>query len=119
MRGEATRQPSQDAGIVTVGEQADAALGPQDEQNHAHWRLAACGGLDDVTLRHVAAEAGVPARQLQYYFGTREHLLLGALEILNADAERRAAERMSDLGPDPSPRAVARAVLLELLPLNA
>jgi AcrR family transcriptional regulator len=88
------------------------------ELAEAVWRLAARGGLEDVTLRHVAAEAGVPARQLQYYFGTRERLLLGALEILNADAGRRAAERMSDLGPDPSPRAVVRAVLLELLPLD-
>jgi AcrR family transcriptional regulator len=84
----------------------------------AVWRLAARGGLEDVTLRHVAAEAGVPARQLQYYFGTRENLLLGALEILNADAERRAVQRMSDLGPGPSPRAALRAILLELLPLD-
>jgi AcrR family transcriptional regulator len=93
-----------------------------DERRHrlaeAVWRLAARGGLEDVTLRHVAAEAGVPARQLQYYFGTREHLLLGALEILNSDAERRAAQRMSELGPDPSPRAAVRAILLELLPLD-
>ncbi|BCB81170.1 TetR/AcrR family transcriptional regulator [Phytohabitans flavus] len=80
--------------------------------------MAARRGLEDVTLRQVAAEAGVPARQLQYYFGTRDHLLLGALEILNADAERRAAERMADLGEEPSPRALVRAVLFELLPLD-
>lgn len=93
-----------------------------DERRHhlaqAVWRLAARGGLEDVTLRRVAAEAGVPARQLQYYFGTRERLLLGALEILNADAEQRAARRTDALGPDPSPRAVVRAVLHELLPLD-
>ncbi|WP_089295748.1 TetR/AcrR family transcriptional regulator [Actinoplanes regularis] len=95
-----------------------------DHQERRHriaravWRLAARGGLESVTLRQVATEAGVPPRQLQYYFGAREHLLLGALEILNADAERRAAERMDELGADPSPRALVRAVLLELLPLD-
>lgn len=95
-----------------------------DHQERRHqiaeavWRLAGRGGLEDVTLRHVAAGAGVPARQLQYYFGTRERLLLGALEILNADAERQAATRMGDLGSEPSPRAVVRAILLELLPLD-
>lgn len=84
----------------------------------AVWRLATRSGLEGVTLRQVAAEAGVPARQLQYYFGTREQLLLGALEVLNAEAERRAGERMANLGDDPPLRAVLRAVLLELLPLD-
>ncbi|SFK58269.1 transcriptional regulator, TetR family [Streptosporangium canum] len=85
----------------------------------AVWRLATCGGLEDVTLRQVAAEAGVSARLLQYYFGTRDQLLLGALEILNDDAERRARERLAMLGEAPGMHAVVRGVLLELLPLDA
>src|SRR3954471_3719079 len=84
----------------------------------AVWRLATKGGLEQVTLRRVAAEAGVSARLLQYYFGTRAQLLLGALEILNTEAERRARERLEVSGEAPSPRAVVRAVLLELLPLD-
>jgi len=84
----------------------------------AVWRLAATGGLEDVTLRQVATEAGVSARLLQYYFGTRDQLLLGALEILNADAEQRARERMAALGDAPTMHAVVRGVLLELLPLD-
>ncbi|WP_106396730.1 TetR/AcrR family transcriptional regulator [Actinocorallia populi] len=84
----------------------------------AVWRLAARGGLEDVTLRQVAAEAAVSARLLQYYFGTRDDLLLAALEILNADAEHRARERVAALGDDPAPRAVLRGVLMELLPLD-
>ncbi|MEU4426187.1 TetR/AcrR family transcriptional regulator [Actinoplanes sp. NPDC024001] len=93
-----------------------------DHQQRRHqiaeavWRLAVRGGLETVTLRHVAAEAGVPARQLQYYFGTREQLLLGALEILNTDAELRAAQRMATLGDNPQP--LVRGILLELLPLD-
>jgi AcrR family transcriptional regulator len=84
----------------------------------AVWRLATRGGLETVTLRQVAAEAGVPPRQLQYYFGARDKLLLGALEILNADAEQRAIERLSALGEAPDIRAVVRGVLLEMLPLD-
>jgi AcrR family transcriptional regulator len=84
----------------------------------AVWRLATRGGLEDVTLRHVAAEAGVSARLLQYYFGTRADLLLGALRILNDDAERRARERLAMLGEAPGMHAIVRGVLLELLPVD-
>ncbi|MFC8529848.1 TetR/AcrR family transcriptional regulator [Nocardia sp. NPDC057227] len=84
----------------------------------AVWRLAARGGLEQVTLRQVAAEAGVSVRLLQYYFGTRDQMLLGALEILNADAEATAKERLAALGPDPGLRAVVRGVVLEMLPLD-
>ncbi|YCK39829.1 TetR/AcrR family transcriptional regulator [Actinomadura sp. ATCC 39365] len=84
----------------------------------AVWRLATRGGLEDVTLRQVATEAGVSARLLQYYFGTRDQLLLGALKILNDDAERRARERLALLGDAPGMRAIVRGVLLELLPLD-
>ncbi|MET9325224.1 TetR family transcriptional regulator C-terminal domain-containing protein [Tsukamurella sp. NPDC003166] len=84
----------------------------------AVWRLAMRGGLEQVTLRQVAAEADVSARLLQYYFGTRDQVLLGALEILNADAERQAKGRMAELGESPSIRAVVRGILLEMLPLD-
>jgi AcrR family transcriptional regulator len=84
----------------------------------AVWRLAVRGGLENVTLRQVAAEAEVSARLVQYYFGTRDRLLLGALEVLNADAEQRAKERVAALGRAPGPRATVRGVLLELLPLD-
>jgi len=84
----------------------------------AVWRLASRGGLEDVTLRQVAAEAGLSPRLLQYYFGTRNDLLLGALDILNSDAEKQARERIEALGPSPGMAAIVRTVLLELLPLD-
>ncbi|GAB3605081.1 TetR/AcrR family transcriptional regulator [Conyzicola nivalis] len=84
----------------------------------AVWRLAARGGLEDVTLRQVAQEAGVSARLLQHYFGTRHGLLLGSLQLLNEDAQLRARERVEALGSDLSLRETVRAVLLELLPLD-
>lgn len=76
------------------------------------------GGLEDVSLRHVAAEAGVSMRLVQYYFGNREDLLLAALAMLNAEAERQARERVTALGDDPGPRAVLRGVLAEMLPMD-
>ncbi|WP_061290907.1 TetR/AcrR family transcriptional regulator [Herbidospora cretacea] len=82
----------------------------------AVWRLAGRGGLEEVTLRQVAAEADVSVRLVQYYFGTRDDLLLGALEIINADAGERARERVEAQGP--GLREIVRAVLLELLPLD-
>lgn len=85
----------------------------------AVWRLAIRGGLEQVTLRRAAAEAGVSPRLLQYYFGTRDQLLLGALEILNAEAEQQATDRISSLGEAPSTREIVRGVLLEMLPLDA
>ncbi|MEV6873402.1 TetR family transcriptional regulator C-terminal domain-containing protein [Amycolatopsis sp. NPDC051128] len=84
----------------------------------AVWRLAARHGLESVTLRQVATEAGVSMRLVQYYFGTRSGLLLSALELLNADAERTGQERIAALGTDPGPRALLRGLLLELLPLD-
>lgn len=85
----------------------------------AVWRLAMRGGLEQVTLRQVAAEADVSARLLQYYFGTRDQVLLGALEILNVEAEQQAEARMASLGDAPGIRAIVRGVLLEMLPLDA
>lgn len=83
----------------------------------AVWRIASARGLEDVSLRKVAAEAGVSLRLVQYYFGTRDDLLLGALEILNADA---GATIRAGIGPeeDTTPREVLRALLVGMLPVD-
>ncbi|MEU6154536.1 TetR/AcrR family transcriptional regulator [Actinosynnema sp. NPDC047251] len=58
----------------------------------AVWALAVRGGLEGVTLRGVAAEAGVSMGQVQHYFPTMEALVRDALERavreLNARIER-------------------------------
>jgi AcrR family transcriptional regulator len=83
----------------------------------AVWRIASARGLEDVSLRKVAAEAGVSLRLVQYYFGTRDDLLLGALEILNADAGESIR---AELGPEEeaAPREVLRAMLVGMLPVG-
>lgn len=84
----------------------------------AVWSLAAKTGLEAVTMRQVADEAGVSMRLVQYYFGTRTSLLLGALELLNAQGEKVARRRVARVGAAPSVDKLVRAVLLELLPLD-
>lgn len=79
----------------------------------AVWRIASTRGLEDVSLRKVAAEAGVSLRLVQYYFGSRDDLLLGALEILNAGT-RAGAGPAAGAGP----REVLRALLVGMLPVD-
>lgn len=73
---------------------------PQSEQRRrgilvAVLRIVAAGGVDAVTHRRVAAEAGVPLGSTTYYFRSRDELLLEAFRLyvagnteLYADLER-------------------------------
>ena len=82
----------------------------------AVWRIASARGLEDVSLRKVAAEAGVSLRLVQYYFGTRNDLLLGALEILNQEFDDRTHQ---DVPEGATPREILHAMLVGMLPLDA
>lgn len=45
---------------------------------HSTWRLMATRGLEAVTFRNVADDAGVSVGRVQHHFGTREGLLLSS-----------------------------------------
>jgi AcrR family transcriptional regulator len=84
-------------------------------------RTAATRGLHATGMREVAAEAGVSLRLVQYYFGTKEELLLSAMQQLAARFSDRAMARISKLKEtaDPvSPRDVIAAILTEGLPAD-
>lgn len=50
------------------------------------------GGYGEISTRRIAQEAGVPLSQIHYHFGSKQGLLLGLLEHLNARLlERQAA----------------------------
>jgi AcrR family transcriptional regulator len=69
-------------------------------------------------MREVAAEAGVSLRLVQYYFGTKEELLLAAMQHLAAQFGERALARIKRVKEteDPaSPRSVIAAILAEAL----
>jgi AcrR family transcriptional regulator len=70
-------------------------------------------GLDAVSIRTVAREAGVSIGAVQHHFPTKDDLLLAAY----ARAIDRVVARAAGLPSEPA--AYVRALLRELLPLDA
>jgi AcrR family transcriptional regulator len=84
-------------------------------------RTAAVRGLHATGMREVAAEAGVSLRLVQYYFGTKEELLLAAMQHLAARFGARATARFreaSGSASPASPRDVIAAILAQALPAD-
>ena len=85
------------------------------ELREAVWRLASRDGLEAVTVRGVANEAGCSTGALVHYFDDKEELLLFAFRTVAERVMRRVAaaeEGTTD------PLELARAMLLEGLPLD-
>ena len=84
-------------------------------------RAAAARGLHATGMREVAAEAGVSLRLVQYYFGTKEELMLFGMQHLAAQFGKRAMTRINRLKETESPvhpRDVIAAILTEGLPVD-
>jgi AcrR family transcriptional regulator len=84
-------------------------------------RTAAMRGLHATGMREVAAEAGVSLRLVQYYFGTKEELVLAAMQQLAAQFSDRAMARIRQSRPGDGParpRDVITANLTETLPAD-
>ncbi|MFC0527458.1 TetR/AcrR family transcriptional regulator [Phytohabitans kaempferiae] len=81
-------------------------------------RVAGERGLEAVSLRHVAAEAGVTSGMVQHYFRTKDEMMRFAIEVVRERGEARLAEATARLGPDPTPRALLRTIVAELLPVD-
>ncbi|MFI7094266.1 TetR/AcrR family transcriptional regulator [Streptomyces lydicus] len=81
-------------------------------------RVAGRRGLHAVGMREVAAEAGVSLRLVQYYFETKEKLLLYGLQQLAGQLGARVAERLRAAGDNPGPRATIETLLRESLPAD-
>ena len=72
-------------------------------------------------MREVAAEAGVSLRLVQYYFGTKEELLLAATHELAVQYSERALARIrrtGETGSPAGPRDIIAAILAEGLPAD-
>jgi TetR/AcrR family transcriptional regulator, transcriptional repressor of bet genes len=81
----------------------------------AVWRLASSEGVEAITVRRVAAEAGWSTGALVHYFGDKEELIRFAFKLTADRVARRfdaAAARLSD------PLELARTMLVEALPLD-
>jgi AcrR family transcriptional regulator len=84
-------------------------------------RAAAARGLHATGMREVAAEAGVSLRLVQYYFGTKEELLLAGMQHLAVRFSERAMTRIrrsKAAGAPAGPRDVIAAILTEGLPAD-
>jgi TetR/AcrR family transcriptional regulator, transcriptional repressor of bet genes len=81
----------------------------------AVWRLASRDGLEAVTVRNVAEEAGWSTGAVVHYFSDKEELVLSAFETVADRVGRRLAEA-ADRGGEPFD--LARAWLVEGLPLD-
>jgi AcrR family transcriptional regulator len=81
----------------------------------AAWRVLTRDGLAALSVRNVAAEAGLAPSSLRYTFPTQASVRERAVEVVLDRLHARVAA-IPDL---PDGRAWARAALLELLPLDA
>ncbi|NJP33964.1 TetR/AcrR family transcriptional regulator [Micromonospora thermarum] len=81
-------------------------------------RVAAQQGLEAVSLRHVAAAAGVSAGMVQHYFRTKDEMMAFALSVVRDRSQARVTDAVAALGDRPAPRQLLRAMIAALLPLD-
>ncbi|WP_051755674.1 TetR/AcrR family transcriptional regulator [Kitasatospora purpeofusca] len=81
-------------------------------------RIADTQGLQSASMRAVAAEAGVSLRLVQYYFETKQGLLLDALTRLAAQLQARMEKWIGEAGSPPTPRGTVTAILSCILPTD-
>ena len=84
------------------------------EVAEAAWRVLSTRGVGALSVRTVAAEAGLATGSLRRAFPTQEALLVFSLELV----ARRVRERIGELDLAAPPPAPQTAVLRELLPLD-
>jgi AcrR family transcriptional regulator len=79
-------------------------------------RITLKGGMHTATFREVAAEAGISVRLVQYYFGTKDQLLLTTQQHV----AQRSIERLREwiAATDGSPRAWLRAFMTSFIPTD-
>jgi AcrR family transcriptional regulator len=99
--------------IETVGR--PATISPYDLID-ALMRVVAQRGLDAVSVRAVAGEAGVSIGAVQYHFATKDELLLAAYRRAIDQVTARARTISRDSA---GPAEYVRALLRDLLPLDA
>lgn len=81
----------------------------------ATWRVILKKGLEGVTVRNVAKEAGFSFSLIRHYFQTHSDLLAFSMQLV-AD---RVTERVKALSPPKHhPRQYVETIIAELLPLD-
>jgi len=83
--------------------------------SEAAWRVLVRDGLTELSVRKVAAEAGLPPSSLRYSFPTQASVRDRAVALLVDRLEARVARHADH---DEAGEREARSILLELLPLD-
>ena len=87
----------------------------REELARALWQVVTDKGIAAVSIREVAATAGVSAGSLRHLFPTRERLVIAAAEQMLHNVERRILA----LPRDVPPLRFAEQALAQALPLDA
>jgi AcrR family transcriptional regulator len=87
----------------------------REELARAMWEVIRRDGIDRVSVRSVAAEAGVSAGSLRHYFPSQAELIGFAMELV----EVRTRERISRIDLSGTPMERVTALAEEVLPLDA
>jgi AcrR family transcriptional regulator len=80
----------------------------------AVWQVIARDGVDEISIRSVAAASGWSSGALRHYFSTRAELLAFACE----QVIEQVTERISRMRPTDDPIQTVRAILLETMPVD-
>ena len=86
----------------------------REEIAEATWRVIHSSGISGVSIRTVAAEAGLSTGSIRHVFPSRADLITHAMELVGL----RARDRISRHFEEADPRARATRVIHELLPLD-
>ena len=84
------------------------------EVAHAVWRIVLRDGVSAVSIRDVAAEAGLAVGSVRHVFGSKAELLEYSMALVHEQTRDRVAAHFAIKDP----RKFAEAVLAELLPLD-
>lgn len=87
----------------------------REEIAEATWRVILAHGTCGVSIRNVAAEAGISTGSLRHVFPSKTDLLVHAMQLVS----QRARERIRAHFTEPDPRTLVLSVIREVLPLDA
>ena len=96
-------------------------LEPEVRRRHlaeAVLAITARDGLDAVTVREVAKEAGVSAGMVQHHFRSRDDMLLFTCEYMIERSGRHFSGRIALLPKPRDIRTILRTIFVEMLPLD-
>ncbi|SKC36864.1 TetR/AcrR family transcriptional regulator [Okibacterium fritillariae] len=88
----------------------------RDDLADATWRVIMRDGITGVSIRTVAAEAGLSTGSLRHVFPSKVDLLVYAMQLVNIRVTARVTAIMAEA--DAGDRGRVRAALLEFLPLD-